>query len=70
MNTTTLADTIRSLRLDLNYTQAEMAAKAGLSPSHFANIERGERALSLSALISIAEAIGCKASTLLALADL
>lgn len=57
---------IRKLRLAIPLTQAEAAARSGLSRRQVWNdIERGRRGISLETLERIAETLGCKARDLL-----
>lgn len=48
---------IRAARSELGLTQAQMAARCGLSPKHFGQLERGDVEASLSALDSLARGL-------------
>lgn len=49
-----LAEVIKKLRLDNNFTQAQVGAKLGVSRSTVSNIERGESDIPYSMLINLA----------------
>ena len=48
---------LRERRKELRLTQAEVAAKLGISTSFYANIERGNRFVSLEVLAGLAKAL-------------
>ncbi|MGH9159580.1 MAG: helix-turn-helix domain-containing protein [Vicinamibacteraceae bacterium] len=52
-----LGRVIRAARGELGLTQAQMAARCGLSPKHFGQLERGDVEASLSALDSLARGL-------------
>ena len=56
---------IRAARKQLNMSREELAEKSGLSAKFIGNIERGEKAVSLDSFVSIANALGSSADTLL-----
>ena len=49
-----LGKKIRSERLKIELTQAQLAEKVNLTPAYIGQIERGERKFSLEALVNIA----------------
>ena len=55
----------RSLRKKLKYTQEQVAEKAGMNPTYYGRVERGEANISLELLIPVAEALGVSLSDLL-----
>ena len=59
---------IRRRREAAGLTRAELAAKAGVSPKHFSQLERGllPGYPSLGLLVCVARALGCKVTDLLA----
>jgi transcriptional regulator with XRE-family HTH domain len=63
-----LGETIRRQRLFKPLTQHELAAAAGISPSHLGRIERGERFPSARVLRRIARPLGFKENELFTLA--
>lgn len=56
---------IRRQRREIGWSQAELAKKAGLSPSFLSEVETGKRGISGSNLVRIAEALGVRAGFLL-----
>jgi len=56
---------VKTARLAASLTQSELAARAGVSQSLVAQIERGEREPGRNALRSLAEALGTSVSWLL-----
>src|SRR5689334_21753820 len=60
----TLGAAIRELRLLRGLTQSALAAAAGLAPNSVAVIERGERAVSVDSLNSLAAALDMPAGCL------
>ena len=56
---------IRAARKQLNMSCEELAEKSGLSAKFIGNIERGEKTVSLDSFVSIANALGASADTLL-----
>ncbi len=58
--------TVARLRLGKAYTQEQLAKRAGLSRSHIALLESGRKSPKLHSIWSIADALGMKASELLA----
>lgn len=57
---------IRRLRLAKEWTQEELAERAGLHPTYVGGIERGERNLGFDNLLKIARALGEHPSALFA----
>jgi transcriptional regulator with XRE-family HTH domain len=53
----TLGRTVRTLREGLRVTQAELAAKVGLSRASIANIEGGRQAVLLHQFLALAKAL-------------
>lgn len=56
---------VRSVRLALKMTQAEVAERVGVDPSFYGQIERGANAPSLRTLFSIAEVLRVEPAELL-----
>lgn len=56
---------VRSLRRRRNLTLDQLAEEVGLSKGHLSRFERGEKSLSVSALMRLAKALGTSVSTLL-----
>jgi transcriptional regulator with XRE-family HTH domain len=48
---------IRELRLAKNWSQEDLAARAGLHPTYIGGIERGERNVGVDNLLKIARAL-------------
>jgi transcriptional regulator with XRE-family HTH domain len=65
-----LGEAVRAARKERGMSQEALADAAGIDRSHMGKIERGERNVTLLNVTRIAKAIGCKASDLLASADL
>lgn len=59
-----LGGVVRQLRLDCSFTQAELAATAGLTPGHLAKIELGLATPSRRLLEQLATALGISVSAL------
>lgn len=57
---------IRRRRLELGLSQEELAALCDLHRTYIGSVERGERNVSLQNIVSIAHALKCKPSQLLA----
>lgn len=57
---------IRRKRLELGLSQEELAALCDLHRTYIGSVERGERNVSLQNIVSIAHALKCKPSQLLA----
>ncbi|MBU1723039.1 MAG: helix-turn-helix domain-containing protein [Gammaproteobacteria bacterium] len=64
-----LGSEIRQRRLDLGLSQEELAALCDLHRTYIGSVERGERNISLQNIISIAHALKCKPSQLVAGVD-
>ncbi len=58
---------LRELRDERGWTQAEVADKAGMSKSYYADIERGDKQINQNRMGSIATAFGIPASSLIEL---
>jgi transcriptional regulator with XRE-family HTH domain len=56
---------VRELRRIKNYSQEDLAEKAGLHRTYVGGIERGERNVALQNILRLAEALGITASELL-----
>lgn len=56
---------IRRIRKENGFSQEGLALKAKMDRSYVGRIERGEVNITLDALYSLSEAIGCNAKTLL-----
>lgn len=52
-------DNVRKRRTDLGLSQAELAELAGLDRTYIGSVERGERNLSLTNIVRLAEALNC-----------
>ena len=65
-----LALHLRKLRQKAGWTQEKLAEGASLSKNYIGNIERGEYDVSVSVLKRVAVALGCRATDLLAAADI
>jgi len=61
-----LGETIRKFRKHARMSQEKLAEKAELHPVYVGKIERGEKWISLHALIRIADALGIGVSDLVA----
>jgi transcriptional regulator with XRE-family HTH domain len=61
-----LGRAIRKLRAELGISQEELAHRSGLDRSYMGGVERGERNLSYSNLMKVANALGVRTSELLA----
>ena len=59
-----LGQRIRTLRIEADLTQEELAFRAGLDRSYVGGVERGERNISLLNLNLIAEALNTTISSL------
>ena len=49
---------VRALRLELDVSQEELAARAGLHRNYVGSVERGERDVGITALAKLAGALG------------
>lgn len=56
---------LRRCRANAKLTQKQIAERAGISVSHYANLERGNKAMSAWTLRSLADALGVSADLLL-----
>jgi len=57
MDLSAIGNNIKSRRLELGYTQAELAEKSGVSNVHISHIETGAVAMSLDSLVDICHAL-------------
>ncbi len=55
---------LKAKRVQMNFTQLELATKVGVSESYICQIENGKM-VSIKKLEQIANAVGCKAKDLL-----
>lgn len=53
-----IGERMRNLRLEKEWTQVELAKKAGINSNYYAKLERGEKKVSHEYLIKIAKAFG------------
>lgn len=60
-----IAANIRKARKAKHFTQAEVAKKAGLNESHYAQIERAEKNPTLPTFTNIIKAIGVSSTEIL-----
>lgn len=65
-----LGTAIRSLRLDLGYSQESFADEVGIDRSYLGGIERGEHNVALMNLVRISKALKLSMSELLSAAKL
>ena len=56
-------------RESVGLSQTAVAKKAGLSPSHLCNMEKGDRSIDVEKLGAIARALNCKIIDLLPVAE-
>ncbi len=59
-----VANQIRDLRTQKNWSQEELAEKSGLHRTYIGSVERGERNITLRTLQRIADALGCEITAL------
>ncbi len=52
-----IGDAIRSRRKNAGYTQERLAEKVDLNPKYLGEVERGEKIISIEALLRIAKAV-------------
>lgn len=64
-----LGRAIRATREGRGVSQEALAAEAGLHRTYIGSVERGERNITILNLVRIAEALGVRASSLLAEAE-
>lgn len=65
MNQTALGNRIRSERKKLNLTQEQLAELINVSTTYVGLVERGERSITLSKLIQVANSLGVSVDYLL-----
>jgi transcriptional regulator with XRE-family HTH domain len=56
----TIGDAIRKFRLRAEFTQERLAELADLNPKYLGEVERGEKIISIEALMRIAKAVGVR----------
>ena len=61
-----IGDAIRKYRKHAGITQEQLAEKADLHPVYVGEVERGEQAISIHALLRIAKALGVRLRDLVA----
>ena len=61
-----LGDAIRMSRKAAGFSQEKLAEKADLHPNYIGEVERGEKTISVDALIRIAKALKVRVSVLVA----
>jgi transcriptional regulator with XRE-family HTH domain len=64
-----IGSAVRRARKERGLSQEVLAVDAGVDRSYMGGIERGEHNLTVMSLLRIASALDCKASSLLAEAD-
>jgi transcriptional regulator with XRE-family HTH domain len=52
-----IGEAIRQHRKQANFTQEELAERVDLNPKHLGEVERGEKIISIEALLRIAKAV-------------
>lgn len=62
---TIIGNNLCSLRADVGLTQEELAESAGISTSFYANLERGNKGVSVAVLYKLAECLGVTVDCLL-----
>jgi transcriptional regulator with XRE-family HTH domain len=62
-------DAIRAIRMEQGISQEALALKSGLDRSYFGAVERGQRNIALANILKIADALGVRASEVLARAE-
>lgn len=60
-----VGNNLQKYRTKAKLTQDQVAERAGISTSHYANLERGNRSMSAVVLRSLAEALGVSTDCLL-----
>ncbi len=60
---------IAAYRENMGLSQTAVARKAGLSPSHLCNMEKGDRSIDVEKLGAIARALNCKMVDFLPLSE-
>lgn len=64
-----LGEAIREIRKARGFSQEQLGLEAGLDRTYVGGVERGERNLSYSSLMRIAEALGVTVSVIVARAE-
>ncbi len=64
-----LGEVIRSKRKERGFSQEELAARVGIHRTYIGSVERGERNISLSNIVRIAETLETTPSALLGEAE-
>ena len=57
---------LRTLRLERNWTQAELGEKLGVTPQHVSMLESGKKFPSLAMLFKVADALGVNLTSIAA----
>ena len=69
MNKTNLGIAIRQLRVQLEFSQEELADKCGLHRTYIGSVERGERNIAIDNVIKLSVALNCRVSDIILLAE-
>lgn len=69
LNKKNLGIAIRQLRVQHGLSQEELADKSGLHRTYIGSVERGERNIALDNMIKVSEALNCKVSEIIVLAE-
>jgi len=69
LNKKTLGIAIRQTRVALGLSQEELADNCSLHRTYIGSVERGERNIAIDNVIKISEALNCKVSELVVLAE-
>ncbi len=69
LNKKTLGIAIRQTRVALALSQEELADNCSLHRTYIGSVERGERNIAIDNVIKISEALNCKVSELVILAE-
>jgi transcriptional regulator with XRE-family HTH domain len=60
---------LRELRQKYGVTQQQLSVATGLTEGYISNMERGQKVPSLTTLLRLASALGCKVTTLVSTFD-
>jgi transcriptional regulator with XRE-family HTH domain len=69
LNKTNLGIAIRQLRVQLEFSQEELADKCGLHRTYIGSVERGERNIAIDNVIKLSVALNCRVSDIILLAE-
>lgn len=69
MNKKSLGIAIRQTRVALGLSQEELADNCSLHRTYIGSVERGERNIAIDNVIKISDALNCKVSELVVLAE-